>query len=172
MRTASYILILVFAVGMGTVSHARGKKHTYGSFLNVQFVRNYDGDTITFDIPGVPSVIGNDMVIRVRGIDTPELKKNTCREEIKKGRQAKKMVRSLLRKAKVINLHRVGRGKYFRFVADVEIDGKDLAGILLKNGLAVEYYGGKKVHDWCRTESSFSVQEVIVHGKKILKYIN
>jgi endonuclease YncB( thermonuclease family) len=112
-------------------------------------VKNYDGDTITFDIPGVPPIIGNDMVIRVRGIDTPELKRNTCRAEIVKGRQAKKLVRSLLRRAKIINLHRVGRGKYFRFVADVEVDGKNLADILIKNGLAVPYDGGKKKHDWC-----------------------
>ncbi|HIQ37404.1 MAG TPA: thermonuclease family protein [Desulfocapsa sulfexigens] len=172
MRTASYILIALIVVGMGSISHARSKEHTYGSFENVQFVKNYDGDSITFYIPGVPSIIGNDMKIRIRGIDTAELKKKTCRNEITKGREAKKMVKSLLRRAKVINLHRVGRGKYFRFVADVEFDGKDLASTLKKNGLAVEYNGGTKNHDWCRGKSSFKMNEIIVNEKKVLQFFN
>jgi len=41
------------------------------------------------------------------------------------------------------------RGKYFRIVADVSIDGKSLAKSLINAKLAVIYDGGKKTKDWC-----------------------
>jgi endonuclease YncB( thermonuclease family) len=41
------------------------------------------------------------------------------------------------------------RGKYFRIVAFVYIDGKSLGDELLKHGLAIKYEGKKKVKDWC-----------------------
>ena len=39
------------------------------------------------------------------------------------------------------------RGKYFRILADVEVDGVDLGTLLVKEGLAKVYDGGKK-SDW------------------------
>jgi len=41
-------------------------------------------------------------------------------------------------------LRNIDRGKYFRIVADVYIDGKSLAQMLLTKGLAKVYDGGKK----------------------------
>ena len=46
-------------------------------------------------------------------------------------------------------LHDMDRGKYFRILAHVRVNGEDLAGHLLQLGLAVPYTGGKKTHDWC-----------------------
>ncbi len=119
------------------------------SFLNVRYIRNYDGDSITFDIPEAPSIVGKDMIIRVRGIDTPELRKSKCQAEKNRALQAKSRVQSLLQGALVINLRQTGRGKYFRILADVEFDGKDLASLLLEENLAVKYFGGTKNHNWC-----------------------
>jgi len=171
MRTVKYICLLLSLVFIPISSYGAKRNHTYGSFEDVHYVRNYDGDTITVDIPGVHPIIGNDMKIRIRGIDTPELKAG-CRAELEKARQAKKMVRSLLRSAKQINLHKVGRGKYFRIVADVEVDGKDLGKILVKNKLAVGYYGGKKTHDWCSGSEPANLEDIIFQGKKVLKWKN
>lgn len=36
------------------------------------------------------------------------------------------------------------RGKYFRIVADIEVDGENLAELLLDNGLAKPYDGRNK----------------------------
>ncbi len=127
--------------------------HQYETFQNVQFVKNYDGDSITFNIPDAPAIVGKNMVIRLRGIDTPELKKKSCPLETEKAKQAKQLVYSLLSDAQVINLHRTGRGKYFRMLADVEFDGQDLATALLNQDLAVKYSGGKRESHWC-TESN------------------
>ncbi len=148
MRKTMYILFaLTIVLQRYSLLHAAGD-HIYGSFFNVQYLRNYAGDTITVDIPDVPAVIGKKMMIRIRGIDTPELR-GKCKKETILARRAKRLVRAELRNAKRIDLLRVGRGKYFRFIADVKYDSKDLGSVLLKNNLAVPYNGGKKKKDWC-----------------------
>ncbi len=158
--------VLITVATTYKVSFSAGD-HIYGSFNDVQYRGNYDGDTITVDIPGVPSIIGEKMMVRVRGIDTPELR-GKCQLEKDKARTAKRLVRAELRRAKKINLKRVGRGKYFRFIADVEYDGKNLAAVLIKNGLAVEYHGGKKKKDWCK--SPRELKAVIKNGKKVWQW--
>ncbi|QDP68085.1 MAG: hypothetical protein Unbinned5081contig1003_17 [Prokaryotic dsDNA virus sp.] len=116
----------------------------------MKYIKNYDGDTVTVDIPGVHILIGKNMKIRVSGIDTPEIRtKNTCEKE--KARAAKRLVQSILKNAKRIDLKNIKRGKYFRIVADVIADGKSIKDILLKNKLGHEYGGGKKIKkDWCK----------------------
>ncbi|GEM_PF-534637 len=127
------------------------------SFTNVQFVKNYDGDTITFNIPDAPAIVGKNMKIRVHGIDTPELKKNSCPAAQEKAKKAKELVHSLLNNAQIIHLHHIQRGKYFRILADIEFDGEDLATILLEQNLAVRYSGGKRDYNWCQ-ESNSTIQ--------------
>ncbi len=124
--------------------------HSKNSFKCVKYVRNYDADTITFNIPDVHPLIGNRINIRVLGVDTPEIRtKNKCEKE--KAVLAKKEVQTILEKAKRIDLLNIKRGKYFRVVADVVIDGKSLTKYLLKNGHAYSYYGKtKKNQNWCK----------------------
>lgn len=124
--------------------------HDKGSFRCVRYIRNYDADTITVDIPGLHPILGKKMNIRVRGVDTPEIRtKNRCEKE--KGRHAKKLVKNLLKRAKRIDLANIERGKYFRVVADVLIDGRNLTDYLVKNGLGYPYDGGTKTKvNWCK----------------------
>lgn len=119
------------------------------SFRCVKYISAYDGDTITFNIPGVHPLFGKKISVRVKGVDTPEVStKDLCEKEA--GRIAQKLVRSLLEKANQIDLVNVDRDKYFRILADVLVDGKSVADILLKNKLAYEYNGGTKVRkNWC-----------------------
>ncbi len=152
---------------VGIPAFAGSSMRTYDNINNVRYVKNYDGDTVTVDIPGVLPIIGDNMMVRIRGIDTPELR-GKCQDEKEKARIAKRLVKAELRKAKTINLHRVGRGKYFRFIADVKYDGKDLGQVLIKNNLAVPYDGGKKKQDWCK---ELSVLEWI-DLQKVLRLFN
>ena len=78
----------------------------------------------------------------------PELRAK-CENEKKLARKAKQFTVQKLREAKVIVLKSVQRGKYFRIVADVYLDGVPLSNQLLDHKLAVAYSGGKKIHDWC-----------------------
>lgn len=127
--------------------------HGSDRFNCVKFLKNYDGDTLTMTIPGVHPFFGNDLKVRVRGIDTPEMKgKGPCEKEW--GRVARNLVEAELRRARRIDLlvdfdDRLD--KYGRLLADVVYDGKNLKDILIKNRLAVAYYGMKKQQiDWCQ----------------------
>ena len=112
-------------------------------------MRNYDGDTITFNIKGVPAIIGRYIGIRVLGIDTPEIKaRDYC--EKKAAVIARDLIRDELSKAKRIDLINVERDKYFRILADVVYDGKSVKELLLSRELAYPYKGDtKKKIDWC-----------------------
>lgn len=125
--------------------------HDANTFRCVTVIDNHDGDTLKVDIPGAPEIIGKSVGVRVRGIDTPEMHgKGKC-ERLMAG-LAKARVKLLLHGAKRIDLERVARDKYFRILADVSVDGKSLAGILIKEGLAVPYDGGTKAkRSWCES---------------------
>lgn len=112
----------------------------------------YDGDTFRANIKNYPKIIGYRMSIRILGIDTPEMKAK-CIKEKELARKAKKLTVSLLRGAELIELKNVKRGKYFRLLADVYVDGVSIADELMKNGFAVEYDGGTKI-DWCKRKNS------------------
>jgi endonuclease YncB( thermonuclease family) len=125
------------------------KNENFGNFPAVKYVRNYDGDTVTINIAGVHPLLGENIAVRIRDIDTPEIR-TKCKREKALGRNAKRLVTSLLKNAKTIELRNVSRGKYFRIVGDLIADGKNVGDILVKNKLAVRYDGGKKTFDWCK----------------------
>jgi len=122
---------------------------SYGDIQGAVYVRNYDGDTITFNLPGLHPIIGDKISIRVNGIDTPEIR-GKCEKEKYDAQQAKEMIADILKDAETITLKNIERGKYFRIVADVFVDGESLADELIEAGMAVPYDGGKKTHNWCK----------------------
>jgi len=119
------------------------------SIPRVLFVDNYDGDTFTINIPWAHPLFGEKISVRVRGIDSPEIKgKSPCEKE--QAFQAKKLVHEKLSQARSIKLVNVGRDKYFRILADIEFDGESLSSVLIREKLAVPYDGGTKLKvDWC-----------------------
>jgi endonuclease YncB( thermonuclease family) len=124
----------------------------------VKYIKNYDADTVTFDVPNVHPLLGKNINVRVSGVDTPEVKTtNSC--EKKKAINAQKLVANLLSKAKRIDLTNVQRDKYFRVIADIIIDGQSLSQYLLKNGLAYSYDGGtKKNINWCKSNREIATE--------------
>jgi len=141
-RRAGYWLIAVLAVLFCGIAEA-GSKKTYGDAVVEQVTSVYDGDTFRCNIAGWPPIIGHRIGIRINGIDTPEMRDS--RPEIRElARQAKMFTVGKLRAAKRIELRNMRRGKYFRIVADVYVDGKSLARMLLEAGMAKSYDGGKK----------------------------
>ena len=50
----------------------------YGSFNNVDYIKCYDGDTCTFNIPKVHPIIGEKINIRLDGIDSRTSKNQNC----------------------------------------------------------------------------------------------
>ena len=86
----------------------------------------------------------------VYGVDAPEVRtKNDCEKEL--ALEAKQEVETLMVEAQRIDLLNVQRGKYFRILADVYVNGRSLGDHLIKKGLAVPYDGGTRPDvDWCK----------------------
>jgi endonuclease YncB( thermonuclease family) len=129
---------------------AESCQHQEDRFECVEFLRNYDADTITFNIPGIHPLFGSKISVRMRGIDAAEMKTtNFC--ERKASKIAKDLVATTLKNAKRIDLKNIDRDKYFRILADVIVDGQSLSETLLSKRLAVSYDGGKKSRvNWCK----------------------
>jgi micrococcal nuclease len=93
-------------------------------------------------------LIGKRISIRVNGVDTPEMR-GKCDKEKALAREAKQHAVAMLRAGKVIALENMQRGKYFRIVADVYVDGESLSESLIRSGLGVTYHGKTKAKNWC-----------------------
>lgn len=109
----------------------------------------YDGDTCD------AFVEGRHQSVRLVGLDTPEINHNAkCKQEQRLGLAARDRLRVLIAQAREREFCPEGssfdRDRYGRVLAILELDGRDVAGILIQEGHAVSYSGGYKQHDWCR----------------------
>ena len=147
-KPLTFLLSLTFLF-LFSGSNIVNAKQKFGDYEGAIYVRNYDGDTITFNLPKLHPIIGKKIAVRVNGIDTPEIR-GKCDKEKYDAKQAKGMVEDLLKDAERIDLKNLQRGKYFRIIADVYADGENLAKALVDSGMAVRYNGGKKNSRWCK----------------------
>jgi endonuclease YncB( thermonuclease family) len=131
-----------------TLSLPAQAKPQYGTVTVSKVINVYDGDTFRVNIDSLPPIVGKNIPIRVNGVDTPEIR-GKCEYEKNLALKARDFVRDKLANAKEIKLTNLQRGKYFRVVANVVVDGVSLERELLDNELAYEYSGGKKL-SWCK----------------------
>ena len=108
------------------------------NFCQAKVVRVYDGDTFYINIHKVHSLFGKNLGVRIKGIDTPELRGGTP-ETKAAGIKARDFAANKLKKAKRVDLKECTRGKFFRIVCFVYLDGKSLGKMLLKEKLAKVY---------------------------------
>ena len=137
----------LFAVSLWLLSLQVVAADYYGDLVVEKYISAYDGDTFRVDVAEIHPLIGQNMPIRLRGVDTPEIRAK-CDQEKALAIKARDFVRDLLANAETILLENIDRGKYFRIVADVSVDGVDLGSTLIENGLGRPYDGGKK-ESWC-----------------------
>jgi len=138
-------LLLVFILFLGVYSVQAAPE--YGTVIVSKVISVYDGDTFRVDIDSLPPIVGKNIPIRLNGVDTPEIQ-GKCQYEKDLALKARDFVRNKLANAKEIKLTNLQRGKYFRVVANVLVDGVSLEQDLLENKLAYKYTGGKKT-SWC-----------------------
>lgn len=106
----------------------------------------YDGDTLRVDVVDWPEIVGSNMPIRVHGVDAPEIQ-GKCAKEREAAIAARDYVRTIVDGQTVI-LVDPKRGKYFRLIADIEVNGLLLSDLLLQSGHARAYDGGPRT-SWC-----------------------
>jgi endonuclease YncB( thermonuclease family) len=120
-------LCILLCVGCTTI-----KNKGYGNARVSNVVRVCDGDTFVANIEGYRPLIGKKIRIRIRGINTPELRSPDPVER-QKAIEAKERLSRLLKTANRIELRNITRGKYFRIIADVYIGEKNIVNKLRKD---------------------------------------
>ena len=108
--------------------------------------RVVDGDTIDVTISLGFDICLHKQRLRLHGIDTPECRTRNLSEK-KLGKAAAARLTELC--AHKFKIESLGRGKYGRILAiPFTADDEDICKILIKEGHAVEYFGGKKTKVW------------------------
>lgn len=120
-------LLLLFGILLltGCVTHPQTQDKLYPDVKVSRLLRVIDGDTFACDIDEHSAIAGKNISIRLRGINTPELRSKDP-EERKFAAIEKQRLFDLLNNARVIELRNIDRDKYFRIDADVYIDGVDI----------------------------------------------
>jgi endonuclease YncB( thermonuclease family) len=111
-----------------------------------RIIKVIDGDTFRVDIHELPDIIGKNIRIRILGIDAPEIN-GKCAFEKELAIKARDFVQMLLDNADSVVLKNLDRGNFFRLLAEVIVDGKNLGELLIAKDLAVRYQGKKS--SWC-----------------------
>lgn len=151
LRTIAFCLITQISFFAST-AFAGADAQSYGNVIVSEVTSIYDGDTFRVTIKDWPAVAGYRVGVRVKAVDTPEIK-GKCLQEKELARKAKQFTVALLKSGKPIELRNLQRDKYFRLLADVYVGETNLAEALKKAGLGYEYNGGTK-QKWCPVPKS------------------
>ena len=136
-------VILYFMQQQGKPLSKTGPVQDEQTFEDVSIASVYDGDTFKINLNCSLAVYCEKVPVRVRGVDTPEIKGKTQREK-NLAQKAKEFTKEFLSVAPV-SLSNCGRDKYFRLLCDVTNgEGKDLARELIKRDYGYSYQGGTK----------------------------
>ena len=130
-------------------SHAKSNcNHDVSNLKCLEYLKNYDGDTATFNVPNLHPLLGNKLKISLNDVRTPNVNsKKKCEKELAK--RAKFFTRKILKEAKYIEVTEVKRDRFFGVKGKIKIDGKDLSKQLLNKKYAVANADYKKT-SWCK----------------------
>lgn len=108
-----------------------------------RIIRVVDGDTVNLICPedGIQSA-------RLLGFDTPEKYAPKCLAEFVAAEKASWHLRTLIQKANRLALSFDGRDQYGRALVRLELDGVDVARLMIRAGHARTYGGGLR-GGWC-----------------------
>ena len=113
------------------------------TLYNITVIKVYDGDTITIaaKVSRCSSTFYK-FSVRLRGIDTPEIKGKTNDEKQAAIRARDTLSGKILHKS--VSLKDVKYDKYGRLLAEVYFQGKNMNQWMLDNRLGIAYDGGTK----------------------------
>ena len=141
-RMKNILIILILFNSIIAASNAED----YSDVSVSRIIKVIDGDTFRVDINELPNIIGKNIRIRILGIDAPEIN-GKCAFEKELAIKARDFVQILLDNADSVILKNLDRGNFFRLLAEVIVDGKNLGELLIAKDLAVRYQGKKS--SWC-----------------------
>lgn len=118
----------------------------FGDLYDWEVKRVVDGDTIELKVDFLPKELGDKLLLRIWGVDTPEKGWRASSEKEKElALKASEYTFNLIKNSKQIKIKLISWDKYGgRILGDLIIDGKSLRDLLLENGYAKPYFGDKK----------------------------
>jgi micrococcal nuclease len=133
-------IFLILTLVITTSSSPRAwSAPSYGTLKVSKIVRVIDGDTFVANIKGVHPIIGKNVRIRIAGINAPELSGN--RKHL--AYASKDYLEGLLKSSMTAELRNIRRGKYFRIVADVYCNNRNVGDALIKKGFAKKWINNR-----------------------------
>jgi hypothetical protein len=90
----------------------------------------------------------NGAKVRIAGIDAPETHDYRCRSELDLGERAARQLQALLNSG-AVTMTSIDRDRdvYGRLLRNVQVNGRDVGAVLISDGLARWYRGGRR--PWC-----------------------
>lgn len=117
--------------------------------IDAVVTRVIDGDTIEVTVDCLFDIAQKNLQVRLYGIDTPEL--SSTKVEIRTAAKAAKVRLTDLLQGKSVKLTSykvidddLDTDKYGRYLADVYLEDKNINQLMIQEGYAKEYFGGKK----------------------------
>ena len=146
--TRSVLSALLPLIGLGGASPVVRAAEEIPGPVDAVVLKVIDGDTVRVSA----RIWLNQTVetlVRLKGVDTPELK-GACPREKELAAKARAVVMQSLPEGEAVQLLDVEPDKYGgRVVARLQTpDGQDLSAVLIASGLAYAYQGGRKT-PWC-----------------------
>ena len=140
-------LLLLLLAGCAPVAEARRPLALPASLpaSQVRIDRIVDGDTVWLR---APQTGGLSRSARLMDFDTPETFRPGCERERALGLLAKARLGQILAGARRIDAGFHGQDRYRRELVRLWVDGRALSDVMISEGLAVPYHGGKRI-DWC-----------------------
>lgn len=106
-----------------------------------------DGDTFA-GVVNLDQDIKVTVRVRIINIDTPEIN-GRCQSEIDAAYHAKKRLQQLLPVGQSVDLQNIQDDKYLgRIDADVVVNGQNIGDVMVRDGFARSYNGGRR-GSWC-----------------------
>ena len=137
-KSLTIAAILLLAVVSIAGTQIKTEK-TYGDATVEKLISVDNSFVFRCDIKGLPAIIGKDIPVRINGIEMPTVTADTPDEQWKALQlQTKSFIQTAFDNAKQpdsIVLKNIKRGEWFCIVADIEIDGNDLAKLLIEKQL-------------------------------------
>lgn len=132
MNMISFITWIGVIVSAGNAPVAVQSNETYGDARVIEVSRIDESCVLYCDIKDFPPIIGRNMPVKINGLRTSA--------SIVENQKIRTFLNVLLKaktnSSKIIQLKNIQRGEKFCFLADIEIDGKDICDLLVENGLA------------------------------------
>lgn len=107
-----------------------------------RYTETIDGDTLAFAVEALPAPLAR-VLVRVRGVDTPETRRPKCEWEREARERARAFTAAAIKAARTIALADPAWGKYGgRVLARAPVDGADLAEAIVRAGHGRPHDGG------------------------------